>query len=81
MEAQQFGLSLNFLEYYPLIANFICSKMKKNQKCFYMLKDSNLKSEQSLYFTNILFYTKCAPLFFLKIEKDFNIDDQKVKKT
>jgi hypothetical protein len=27
-----------------------------------------------VFFSNILFSTKCAP-FFLKIEEDFNIDD------
>jgi hypothetical protein len=26
------------------------------------------------FFSNVLFFTKCAP-FILKIEEDFNIDD------
>jgi hypothetical protein len=28
----------NFLEYFPLIANFTCSKLDTNQKCFCMFK-------------------------------------------
>ncbi len=37
--------------------------------------DTKLKSEQSLFFSNVLFLKiKCAP-FILKIEESFNIDD------
>ncbi len=43
-------------------------------------KHSNLKNGQSSFFPNVLFFTNCAP-FFLKIGEDFNIDDQKGKRT
>jgi len=36
--------------------------------------------DNSYFFQIYLFFTKCAP-FFLKIEKDFNIDDYKAKRT
>jgi len=37
-------------------------------------KHSNFKDGQSLFFSNVFSYTKCAP-FLLKIGEDFNIDD------
>jgi hypothetical protein len=37
------------------------------------LKHSNLKSGQSLFFSNVPFSTKCA-LVFIKIGNDFNVD-------
>jgi hypothetical protein len=43
-----------------------------------MFKHSNFENGQSLFFSNVIFSTKCAP-FLLKIGKDFNIDDQKAK--
>jgi hypothetical protein len=44
-------------------------------------KHSNLKNGgQFLFFTNVLFSTKCAP-FLLNIGEDFNLDDLKGKRT
>ncbi len=69
-----------FLEYFPLIAKFICSKLDTYQKCFCMFKDSNLKSAQSLFFSNAFFsYQMCT--IPSKIGEGFNIDDYMGKRT
>ncbi len=46
----------------------------KAQIFFTCSKHSNFENGQSLFFSNVFFYTKCAP-FLLKIGKQFNIDD------
>jgi hypothetical protein len=63
-----------FLEYFPIIAKFTCSKLDTNEKKLACSKHSNFKNEQSFFFQTSFLSTKCAP-FLLKIEKDFNIDD------
>ncbi len=64
-----------FLEYFPLISNFICSRLTQIKNIFACSKHSNLKNGQSLFFsTSSFIFTKCAP-FLLKIGKDFNVDD------
>jgi len=62
----------NFLEYILLIANFTCSKLDTNQKCFCMFKAFKpRKWIVPIFFKRPFFSTKCAP-FFLKVGKDFN---------
>jgi hypothetical protein len=63
-----------FLEYFLLIAKFTCSKLDTNQFFFVCSKHSNFENGQFVFFSNVLFFTKCAP-FLLKIGKDFNIND------
>jgi hypothetical protein len=66
-----------FLEYFSLIANFICSRFDIYQKCFGMFKA--LKPQEwtiFIFFQTSFFLTKCAS-FLLKIGEDFNIDDYK----
>jgi hypothetical protein len=41
-------------------------------------KHSNLKNGQSLFFSNIFFFTKCAP-FLLKIGKDLTLMIRRAK--
>jgi hypothetical protein len=59
-----------FWDFFSLIENFTCSKLDTNQFFFACSKHSNLKSGQSLFFSNIFIFIKCAP-FFLKIGEDF----------
>jgi hypothetical protein len=66
-----------FGEYFPLITNFTCSKLDKNQKCFYMFKAlKHRKWIVFVFFKGFYFFTKCAP-FLLKIGTYFNIYDLK----
>jgi hypothetical protein len=47
-------------------------KLKKNLHA----QSTQTSRMNNLYFLQTSFFkTKCAPWFFLKIEKDFNIDD------
>jgi hypothetical protein len=64
----------DFKEYFPLIANFTCSKLDTNQKRFCMLKTLKPREWTIFFFSNVLLSTKCAPLFFL-IGENFNIDE------
>ncbi len=51
----------NFLEYFSLIEKFTCSKFNTNHFFFFTYsKHSNLKSGQSLFFSNMHIWLKSA---------------------
>jgi hypothetical protein len=54
------------------LQSLYAQSLKKIKNVFACSKHSNFESGQSLFFSNILFFTKCKS-FLLKIGKDFNI--------
>jgi hypothetical protein len=67
-----------FLEYFSLIAKFICSKFDTNQKYFCMSKTLKPQEWIVLVFFKHPFFTKCAP-FLLKIGEDLTLMIRKAK--
>jgi hypothetical protein len=69
-----------FLEYFPLIVDFTCSKFETRKKMFLHVQSiQTLRVDYLYFFQTSFFSTKCAP-FFLKIREDFNIDVYKGKR-
>jgi hypothetical protein len=63
-----------FWEYFSLISVFTCSKFDTNKFKNCMFETLKLRKWTILFFSKIIFPTKCAP-FLLKIEEDLNIDN------
>ncbi len=68
-----------FLEYLSSIAKLTCSKFDTNQTFLHLQSTQTLKMDNPCFCQMSFFTTKCAPL--LKIGEDFNIDDEKDKRT
>ncbi len=58
-----------FLEYFPLIVKFTCSKLDSNQKCFCMFKALKLWEWTILVFFKCLFFLSNVHHSFWKLER------------
>ncbi len=58
------------MEYFSLIAKFICSKLDINNFFFHVQSTQTLKIDNPYFFQTSFSFTKCAP-FFQKIKEEF----------
>ncbi len=63
-----------FLGIDSITCKFQCSKFDANQKSFCVFQTFKPLKSTIIFFNCLFFLMKCAP-FFLKIGKDFNMDD------